>query len=53
MRVFYLDYDFRVVVEYVVVNLLNVVERYGIDNYRLLYIFNIKRTLMRKMINRM
>lgn len=53
MRVSHPDHDFRVAAEYAVVNLSNVVERYGTDNYRSLYIFNTKRTLMRKMINRM
>lgn len=53
VRVSHPDHDFRVAAEYAVVNLSNVVERYGTDNYRLLYIFNTKRTLMRKMINRM
>lgn len=53
VRVSHPDHDFRVAAEYAVVNLSNVVERYGTDNYRSLYIFNTKRTLMRKMINRM
>lgn len=53
VRVSHPDHDFRVAAEYAVVNLSNVVERYGTDNYRSLYIFNTKRTLMRKVINRM
>lgn len=37
VRVSHPDHDFRVAAEYAVVNLSNVVERYGTDNYRLLY----------------
>lgn len=36
VRVSHPDHDFRVAAEYAVVNLSNVVERYGTDNYRLL-----------------
>lgn len=38
VRVSHPDHDFRVAAEYAVVNLSNVVERYGTDNYRSLYI---------------
>lgn len=36
VRVSHPDHDFRVAAEYAVVNLSNVVERYGTDNYGLL-----------------
>lgn len=38
VRVSHPDHDFRVAAEYAVVNLSNVVERYGTDNCRSLYI---------------
>lgn len=53
VRVSHPDYDFRGAAEYAVVNLSNVVERYGTDDYRSLYIFITIRALIRKMVNRM
>lgn len=39
VRVSHPDYDFRGAAEYAVVNLSNVVERYGTDDYRSYYSF--------------
>lgn len=39
VRVSHPDYDFRGAAEYAVVNLSNVVERYGTDDYRSYYTF--------------